>query len=181
VPTALVTGLLEQAADTAVTLKAAGFDVLAAQADIAQVPPGLGPVDCYVQLPVDPPAAGGDALAWAHSVVSRALLMRFDAAAQIAPRLAANARVVLVTDPADGAPAFDPHVIRLFIAAIIADHGGHDVRVAVVNGLRHPDELVGAARSGPPAWNEYPTVEPHLAFSDWRTEITCQSSIDSWT
>ncbi len=178
-PTALVTGLLEQAADTALTLKAAGFEVLAAEADIAQVPAGLSPVDCYVQLPLDAPPAGNDPLAWAHSVVNHALLMRFDAAAQVAPRLAANARVVLVADPSDGGPAFDLHVVRLLIEAIIADHGGHDVHVVVINGLRHPEEIIGAARSGPPAWTNYPTIEPDLAFSDWRAEILCQSSLDS--
>lgn len=179
-PTALVTGPLEYAAVTALTLKAGGFEVLAAEPDVAQVPAGVRDVDCYVQLPLEPPCDGDGALAWAHSVVTHALLRRFDAAAQVAPRLAAKARVVLVTDPTDGTPGFDLHLVRLLIEAIIADHGGSDVRVTVVNGLRIPEDIVSAARSQPPAWTAYPRMEPHLQFSDWRNEITCQSSLDSW-
>jgi len=180
VPTALVTGPLQHVALTALTLKAGGFEVLAAEPDIAQVPAGVRAVDCYVQLPLEPPSAGDGALAWAHSVVSHALLGRFDAAAQVAPRLAEKARVVLVTDPTDGTPGFDMDLVRLLIEAIIADHGGNGVRVAVVNGLRTPEDIVSAARSQPPAWTGYPRMEPRLAFSDWRNEIICQSSLDSW-
>jgi hypothetical protein len=180
VPTALVTGPLEYAAVTALTLKAGGFEVLAAESDVAQVPAGVRDVDCYVQLPLEPPRAGDGALAWAHSVVTHALSMRFAAAAQVAPRLAPKARVVLVTDPTDGTPSFDMHPVRLLIEAIIADHGGNDVQVAVINGLRTPEDIVSAARSQPPAWTAYPRMEPRLPFSDWRHEIICQSSLDSW-
>lgn len=180
-PTAIVTGSLDYTAATALTLKAGGFEVLAAEPDVAQLPAGLGQVDCYVQLPLEPPCAGDDALAWAHSVVTRALLGRFDAAAQVAPLLAAKARVVLVADPTDGTPTFDMNLVRLLIEAIIADHGGHDVQVAVINGLRSPEEIISAARSQPPAWTAYPSIEPHFPFGDWRNEIICQSSLDSWT
>ena len=180
-PTALVTGPLEGAHVTALTLKAAGFEVFAAEPDVADVPENLRQVDCYVQLPLDPPCSDDDALVWAHSVVAHALSVRFDAAAQVAPLLAARARVVLVTDPTDGTPTFDMHLVRPLIEAIIADHGGHDVQVAVINGLRSPEEIIAAARTQPPAWTAYPRIEPHLPFSDWRNEITCQSSLDSWT
>ena len=181
VPTALVTGPLEHASATALTLKAGGFEILAAEPDVAQVPASLRQVDCYVQLPLEPPCADGDVLAWAHSVVARSLLGRFDAAAQVAPMLAAKARVVLVTDPTDGTPTFDMHLVRPLIEAIISDHGGQHVQVAVINGLRSPEELISAARSQPPAWTAYPRIEPHLPVSDWRHEIICQSSLDSWT
>jgi len=180
VPNALVTGPLETAGVTALTLKAAGFDVLAAEREVAQLPADLGLVDCYVQLPLDPPRPGGDALAWAHSVVTHALSVRFDAAAQVTPLLAAKARVVLVTDPTDGTPTFDKHLVLPLIEAIIADHGGHDVQVVVING-GSPEEIIRAARSQPPAWTAYPLIEPHLPFGDWRNEIICQSSLDSWT
>lgn len=180
-PTALVTGPLEYVAVTALTLKAAGFEVLAAEPDVAQVPANLGQVDCYVQLPHDPRCAGDDALARAHSVVTHALSARFDAAAQVAPLLAAKARVVLVTDQTDGTPTFDMHLVRPLIEAIIADHGGRDVQVAVINGLRSPEDIIGAARSQPAAWTAYSGIEPDLPFSDWRNEIICQSSLDSWT
>ena len=162
-------------------MKAGGFEILAAEADAAHIPASLRQVNCYVQLPLEPPCAGGDALARAHTVVTRSLLDRFDAAAQVAPMLAAKARVVLVTDPTDGNPTFDMDLVRPLIAAIIADHGGHDVQVAVINGLRSPDELIAAAGSQPPAWIAYPMIEPQLPSSDWRHEITCQSSLDSWT
>lgn len=180
-PTALVTGSLDYAAVTALTLKAGGFDVLSAEPDVAQLRADLGEVDCYVQLPLDPPRAGDDALAWAHSVVAHALSVRFDAAAQVAPLLAAKARVVLVTDPTDGTPTFDMHLVGPLIKAIIADHGGHDVQVAVINGLRSSEQIIAAARTQPPVWTAYPRIEPHLPFSDWRNEIICQSSLDSWT
>ena len=131
--------------------------------------------------PFDPPRAADDALVWAHSVVAHALSVRFDAAAQVAPLLANKARVVLVTDPTDGTPTFDLHLVRPLIEAIIADHGGHSVQVAVVNGLRAPEEIIAAARRQPPAWAAYPRIEPDLPFSDWRNEVICQSSLDSWT
>ena len=181
VPTALVTGPLGHASATALTLKAGGFEILAAEPDVAQLPASLCAVDCYVQLPSEPPCAGDGVLAWAHSIVTRSLSGRFDAAAQVAPLLAEKARVVLVTDPTDGTPTFDMHLVRPLIEAIIADHGGHHVQVAVINGLRSPEELIAAARSQPPAWTAYPRIEPHLPSSDWRHEIMCQSSLDSWT
>ena len=180
-PTALVTGSLEHAAVAALTLKAGGFEVLAAAPDVAQLAAGLGQVDCYVQLPLEPPCTDDDALAQAHSVVTHALSVRFDAAAQVAPLLANKARVVLVTDPTDGTPTFDMHLVRPLIEAIIADHGGRRVQVAVVNGLRSPEEIIAAARTQPPAWAAYPGIEPDQPFSDWRNEIICQSSLDSWT
>jgi non-ribosomal peptide synthetase component F len=179
VPIALVTGPLEDAQVTALTLKAAGFEGFAAEPDGADVPENLRQVDCYVQLPVDPPCADDDALAWAHSVVAHALSVRFDAAAQVAPLLAAKARVVLVTNPTDGTPTFDTNLVRPLIEAIIADHGGHDVQVAVITGLRTPEQIIAAARTQPPAWTAYPRIEPHLPFSAWRNEIICQSSLDS--
>ena len=179
-PTAVVTGPLEHASATALTLKAGGFEILSAEPDVAQLPGSLRQVDCYVQLPLAPPRVGDDVLAWAHAVVTRSLLGRFDAVALVAPMLAANARVVLVTDPTDGTPTFDMHLVRPFIEAIIADHGGHDVPVAVINGPSSPEQLFAAAGSQPPAWTAYPGIEPHLPSSDWRHEMVCQSSLDSW-
>lgn len=178
-PAALITGPLQYAADTALALKTAGFEVVAAEPDAAQLPGTIRQIDCYVQLPLDPPWPKDDALTWARSVVTHALLARFDAAARVAPMLAPNARVILVTDPADGTPVFDMDVVRPLIKAILADHGGHDVRVTVLNGLRSPEQIVAAAQPQPPAWTAYRTIEPHLAFSDWRNEIICQSSLDS--
>ena len=177
-PTAVVTGSLDHAGVTALTLKAGGFEVLSAEPDVAQLPAALGQVDCYVQLPFEAPCADDDSLAWAHSVVTHGLSVRFDAAAQVAPLLANKARVVLVTDPTDGTPTFDMHLVRPLIEAIIADHGGPSVQVAVVNGLGAPEEIIAATRTQPPAWAAYPRIEPDLPFSDWRNEVICQSSLD---
>lgn len=177
-PNALITGPLRQAADTALALKTAGFEVVAAEPDAAHLPPTLRQIDCYVQLPLDPPWAQDDALTWARSVVTDALLARFDNAARVAPRLAPNARVILVTDPTDGNPAFDMDVVRLLIKAILADRGGHDVRLTVMNGLPSSEALIAAAGPGRPAWTAYRTIGPDLAFSDWRNEIICQSSLE---
>lgn len=181
VPTALITGPLRHTADTALALKAAGFEVVASELDAAQLPPTLRQIDCYVQLPLDPPWAQDDALTWARSVVTHALLARFDAAARVAPMLSPNARVILVTDPTDGTPAFDMDVVRTLVKAIITDHGGDDVRVTGLNGIRSPEDIIAAAQPRPPAWTAYRTIEPHLAFTDWRNAIICQSSLDSWT
>jgi hypothetical protein len=149
VPTALVTGPFERVADMTLALKSAGFEVLAAEADLGHIPGGLGEVDCYLQLPLDAPPGAEDADA--RGTVARPLLARFDAAAQVAPMLAPKARVVLVADPADGRPTPDMRLVRILVEAIIADHGGDDVRVAVVDGTRPPEEIMAFARSEPPS------------------------------
>jgi len=146
----------------ALALKAAGFEVLAAERDVVHILGGLGEVDCYLQLPFDAPA-GADAararttvdhpvlarFARARATVNDPLLARFDAAAHVAPMLAPNARVVLVVDPADGRPAPDMRLVRILVEAIIADHGGDGVGVAVVDGTRPPQEIIAFARSEP--------------------------------
>ena len=157
-PTALVTGPLERVADMALALKSAGFEVLAAEADLGHIPGGLGEVDCYLQLPLDAPPGTEDACARARATVAHPLLARFDAAAQVAPMLAPKARVVLVADPADGRPAPDIQLVRILVEAIIADHGGDDVRVAVVDGARPPEEIIAFARSEPPSPTALPTT-----------------------
>lgn len=147
--TALVTGPLERLADMALALKSAGFEVLAAEPDLGDIPRGLGKVDCYLQLPLDAPPGTEDASARARATVGHPLLARFDTAAQVAPMLAPKAKVVLVVDPPYGKPTPDMRLVRILVEAIIADHGGDDVRVAVVDGARPPREIVALARSEP--------------------------------
>src|SRR5918999_5415446 len=62
-PNALVTGSPERVPDIAIALKSAGFDILSAGAISPQDVPDLeeNSVDCYVQLPIDPPQPGGGA------------------------------------------------------------------------------------------------------------------------
>jgi hypothetical protein len=144
VSTAVVTGPFERVADMAVVLKLAGFEVRVPEPDVGQIPCGFDDVDCYVQLPEDTSPAGHDSPGRAHV---RTLAARFEAIAQVAPMLASGATVVLVADPPDVTPAPDMRLVRLLIAAIIADHGGDAVRIAVVDGGRPDDEIVAIAQT----------------------------------
>jgi len=181
VPTAVVTGPLEHVADMALALKVAGFEVLAAEPEVRQISAGLGEVDCYVQLPNGAPPAGNDARSSAHAIVAHTLLSRLAAAAHLAPTLAANAAVVLVTDPDGETPSPDMGLVRLLIKAIICNHAGDNVRVSVIDGTRSPEDIIGATRPPTASLAPYPSIDPHLAFADWRNEIICLSSLDPWT
>ena len=132
--TAVVTGPSERAADMAIVLELAGFEVHVPEPDVGAIPIGVDEVDCYVQLPDD------------GSPV-RTLAARFDAAAQVAPKLATRATVVLVGDPPGVDPAPDMRLVRLLMEAVIADHGGQAVRIAVVAGARPDDEIVALAQT----------------------------------
>ena len=132
--TAVVTGQSERVADMALVLRLAGFEVYVPEPHLGLLPIGVAEVDCYVQLPND------------GSPV-RTLAARFDAAAQVAPKLASKATVVLVGDPSDVNPAPDMRLVRLLMEAVIADHGGGDVRMAVVDGARPDDEVVAIAQT----------------------------------
>src|SRR5207247_8123951 len=68
-PTALVTGPIdERLSDMSIALKSGGFDVVTAAADACPIAGEVSSVDCYVQLPHEPPPHGGDALSWAREV-----------------------------------------------------------------------------------------------------------------
>jgi hypothetical protein len=182
-PTALVTGPVdERLSDMSIALKSAGFDVVTAAADACPVPGEVSSVDCYVQLPHEPPPQGGDALGWARNVAGQTLLARFDLAAQVAPLLLPQAKVVLVTNrTAPRAPSIDARMLRVLTMAILADHDRDGARVAVVDDFRSPAEIARFAISGAPAWSEYADLAPDLGFADWRNEITCvRSSYADW-
>jgi hypothetical protein len=117
----------------------------------------------------------------AHAIVAHTLLSRLDAAAHLAPTLAANAAVVLVTDPAGETPSPDMGLVRVLIEATICNHGGKNVQVAVIDGTRSPEAIIGAALPPTASGVPYPTIDPHLAFADWRNEMICLSSLDPWT
>jgi hypothetical protein len=144
VSTAVVTGPSERVADMAVVLQVAGFEVLVPPPDEGQIPSGSEPVDCYVQLPAEVCPTGEDRPGRPHV---QTLAARFDAAAQVAPMLASGATVVLVSDPPDVTPAPDMRLVRLLVEAIIADHGGDAVRIAVVDGARPDDEIAALAHT----------------------------------
>ena len=182
-PTALVTGPVdERLSGMSIALKSAGFDVVTAAVDACPITGEVSSVDCYVQLPHEPPAHGGDGLRWAREVVGQILLARFDLAAQVAPLLLPQAKVVLVTNrAAPRAPSIDAGLLRVLTMAILADHGRDEVRVAAVDDFRSPAEIVRFASSEAPAWSEYADMAPDLGFADWREEITCvESSHHDW-
>ena len=131
---AVVTGPSERVAYLALVLKLAGFDVHVPEPDVGQLPIGVAEVDCYVQLPDD-----GSPV---HTLAAR-----FDAAAQVAPKLASQATVVLVGDPPGVNPAPDMRLVRLLVEAILADHGRDDIRIAVVDGARPNGEIVAVAEA----------------------------------
>jgi hypothetical protein len=182
-PTALITGPVdERLSDVSIALKAAGFDVVTAAADAGPVPGEVGSVDCYVQLPCEPPPQGSDALDWARDVVGQTLLARFDLSAQVAPMLLPEAKVLLVTNrTAPRVPSADAGMLRVLTMAILADHDRDDVRVAVVDDVYPPAQILRFVHSEAPAWSEYAEMAPDLGFADWRNEITCvQSSHHDW-
>jgi hypothetical protein len=177
-PTALVTGPVdERLSDMSIALKLAGFDVVTAAADACSIAGDVSSVDCYVQLPHEPPPQRSDALGWAREVVGQTLLARFDLAAQVAPMLLPQAKVLLVTNrAAPRAPSIDAGMLRVLTMAILADHDRDGVRVAVVDDFRSPAEIVRFANSETPTWSEYADMAPNLGFADWRNEITCVQS-----
>ena len=135
--TAVVTGPSQRVADMALVLRLAGFEVYVPEPDVRQIP--VEEVDCYVQFPDDGSPVG-------------ALTARFDAAARVAPKLASRATVVLVGDPPGANPAPDMRLVRLLMEAVIADHGGGPVRIAVVDGARPDDAVVAIAQTASPSF-----------------------------
>ena len=190
-PNALVTGSPERVPDIAIALKTAGFDILSAGAISPEDVPDLeaNSVDCYVQLPIDPPVPGGGALRRARDVIAHEMVSRFDAAAQFLPLLAPSATVLLVTEGCDGADDFagrvapDQKAVRMIAGvlaeAILRDCGPAGVRTAVIGEDRPAHEIAALASHRPPEplpWWLYASVDPDLDFADWRNTILCLTS-----
>jgi hypothetical protein len=191
-PTALVTGSPERVPDITIALKSAGFDILSAGAMSPEDVPDLEPnsVDCYVQLPVDPPTPGGGALRRTRDVIAHEMASRFDAAAQFLPLLAPSATVLLVTegtnDVGDSAGRGDPDqkavrtLVGVLAEAILRDCGRSGVRTAVVAEDRASLEIAALSSRRPPEplpWWLYASVDPDLDFADWRNSILCLASL----
>lgn len=191
-PTALVTGSPEHLPDITIALKSVGFDILSAGPMSAEDVPDLeaNSVDCYVQLPVDPPQPVGGALRRARDVIASEMIARFDAAAQIMPLLAPSATVFLVTEGCgsvdDSAGRGDPDrkalraLVGVLAEAILRDCGRSGVRTAVVAEDRASEEIVALGSHRPPEplpWWLYASVDPDLDFADWRNSILCLVSV----
>jgi hypothetical protein len=191
-PTALVTGSPERVPDITTALKSAGFDILAAGAMSPADAPDLeaNSVDCYVQLPMDPPHPGGGALRRAHDVIAHEMLSRFDSVTQFLPLLAPSATVLLVTAGGDRVDNFtgradpDQTAVRTLVGvlaeAILRDCGRPGVRTAVVAEDRAQEEIAALASHRPPEplpWWLYAGVDPDLDFADWRNSVLCLTSL----
>ena len=191
-PTALVTGSPERLPDITIALKSAGFDILSAGPMSAEDVPDLeaNSVDCYVQLPVDPPQPGGGALRRTRDVLAHEMISRFDAAAEFLPLLAPSATVLLVTEGCDtvydSAGRGDPDqkalrtLVGVLAEAILRDCGPSCVRTAVVAEDRASEEIAALASHRPPEplpWWLYASVDPDLDFADWRNSVLCLMSL----
>ena len=192
-PTALVTGAPERVPDITIALKSAGFDILSAGATSPEDVPDLeaNSVDCYVQLPVDPPTPGGGALRRTRDVIAYEMVSRFDAAAQFLPLLAPSATVLLITEGTDGldedsARRGDPDhkahrtLVGVLAEAILRDCGRSGVRAAVVAEGRATEEIAALTSRQPPEplpWWLYASVDPELDFADWRSSVLCLASL----
>ena len=191
-PNALVTGSPERVPDIAIALKSAGFDILSAGATSLSDVPDLeeNSVDCYVQLPIDPPMTAGGALRRTRAVLANEMVSRFDAAAQFLPLLAPSATVLLVTGGSDPDEDFtgvgdpDQKAVRTLVGvlaeAILRDSGRSGVRTAVVAEDRASREIAALASHRPPEplpWWLYASVDPALDFADWRSSILCLASM----
>jgi hypothetical protein len=191
-PTALVMGSPDRVPDITIALKSAGYDILAAGVMSPEDAPDVGAnsVDCYVQLPVDPPRSGGGALHRTRELIAHELTARFDSAARFLPLLAPGATVMLVTegpDPADYlAVSADPDqkavrtVVGMLADAIVRDSGPAGVRASVVAEDRAVEEIAALAahsRPDPLPWWLYSTVDTDLDFADWRASILCLTSL----
>jgi hypothetical protein len=191
-PTALVTGSLERVPDIAIALKSAGFDILAAGPMTPDDASHLEAksVDCYVQLPGDPPRPAGGALCRTRDVITHEMLARFDTAARLLPLLAPSATVLLVTegpDPSDlasGSTELDQKALQALVGvlseAILRDCGQAGVRTAVVGEDRATVEIAALASHRPPEplpWWLYASVDPDLDFADWRASVLCLASL----
>jgi hypothetical protein len=191
-PNALVTGSPARVPDIAIALKSAGFDILSAGAISAEDVPDLeaNSVDCYVQLPTDPPAAGpAGALLRARDVIAHEV-SRFDAVARFLPLLAPSATILLVTGgpheveepagPADPDQTAARMIVGVLAEALLRDGGHSGVRTAVVAEDRASREIAALAGNRPPdplSWRVYAGVDPDLGFADWRNSILCMASL----
>jgi len=193
-PNALVTGSPERVPDIAIALKSAGFDILSAGPISSDDVPDLeaNSVDCYVQLPIDPPAIGGGALRRTRDVLAHEMVSRFDAAARFLPLLTPRATVLLVTEGSDdvdfdeAAGRVDPDqkairtIVGVLAEAILRDCGRSGLRTAVVAEARASHEIAALASPRPPEplpWWLYASVDPELDFADWRNSILCLASL----
>jgi hypothetical protein len=95
--------------------------------------PGGSAIDCYVQLPPEPPASAIDAVQ-RIGPVAWSLFVRFDALARLAGWLAPEAEVLVLVEPSLSSSPARLTLDRLLIEAILADRGRRGVRVVMLDG-----------------------------------------------
>jgi hypothetical protein len=175
---ALITGSPDRVAALSKLFERAGDEPVT----LAQLGPGAGAIDRFVQLGVSVQARGDTVVRRVHSFLNDGLLERFVAVERVLPLLADGATVLLVAGnlPAEAA-APDDRAARLLLLrvlghAIRADLAPNRVRVRVISGDRTDEDIVDFALSGAKdPLTEVPTVPDmqvsDTSYEDWRTQV----------
>src|SRR3712207_5512515 len=159
---ALLTGSGDRVTAVAGLLSARGVDVLTAESG-THLPPELGLVDHYIQLPTAVRPDGATLVGRVRSFLSEGLLGRFALVEELLPVLRGAATVVLVSGNTPAAALPDDQNSRLALLHVLAhaaraELSPYGVRVVVLSGSRSDNDLVRVALHGgrttrPPAWS----------------------------
>jgi hypothetical protein len=175
---ALVTGSPDRVAALSKLFERAGDEPVT----LAQLGPGAGAIDRYVQLGVNVPARGETVVRRVQSFLNDGLLERFSAVERVLPLLSDGATVLLVAGNVSAeAAAPDDRAARLLLLrvlghAIRADLAPNRVRVRVISGERTDEDIVDFALSGAKdPLTDVPRVPDiqlsDTSYEDWRTQV----------
>jgi hypothetical protein len=191
--TALITGWAERVGEVAAAFEDAGFTVMPVTdhekvAEVcASLPPGS--VDCYVQLPGRIATRGDTVVERVRNFLTDGLIRRFEAAAAIAPTLASDACVLLVSGnhPAESGAPDDQRarlsLLRVLAHSLLVERGGTRMRVTIVDHRRSAADLVTLAQSPGDRpirlMAELKEIDPDLDYDDWRNEVMALTATDT--
>jgi hypothetical protein len=174
----LITGSADRVEALAKIFVLAGVE----QVTLAQLGPGAGPVDYYVQLGVTVPARGDTVVRRVHSFLSDGLLDRFAVVERVLPMLADDAVVLLVAGNLSAEVAApDDQVARLSMLRVLAhamraDLAARRIRVRVITGGRSDEKIARFALTG--ASDPQAAVVPSMpeddvagSYEDWRIQV----------
>jgi len=175
---ALITGSPDRVTELRSTFRANGVDTVT----LAELRPGIAPIDYYVQLGHSVPTRGETVVRRVHEFLNDGLLERFLAAERVVPLLAPTATVVLVAGnlPAEVAAPDDQAarwaMLRVLAHAMRADLAPARVRIRVVSGGRSDEAIVAYALSGAkdPLVESGPYDEQETmgrTYEDWRIGV----------
>lgn len=181
--TALVTGGPARVRQVVPALRAAGFDVVeatdASEARAVLARPDVGPLDAYVQLPVDVETAAPMVTAQMAALLEQGIVGRFHTAEVVLGHLAPGAHVVLVPGnlpPHVAVP--DDHrarrsLLEVLAHALRADRAPQPLSVRVASEQHSPEaiaELAGGA-DVPHPQPDYASMWPELSYDEWRLAV----------